>query len=37
MADASIMPELIRGHPHVPIMMIGEKLAEMVKEDWGLA
>ncbi|XP_058799351.1 glucose dehydrogenase [FAD, quinone]-like [Phymastichus coffea] len=34
-ADASIMPMIITGHPNVPVIMIGEKLADMVKQDWG--
>ncbi|XP_011174114.2 glucose dehydrogenase [FAD, quinone] [Solenopsis invicta] len=34
-ADGSIMPEIISAHTNVPIYMIAEKLADMVKEDWG--
>ncbi|XP_058800449.1 glucose dehydrogenase [FAD, quinone]-like [Phymastichus coffea] len=34
-ADASIMPMIMTGHPNIPVIMIGEKLADMVKEDWG--
>ncbi|GAB1859087.1 Glucose dehydrogenase [Camponotus japonicus] len=34
-ADASIMPEIIAGHTNIPIYMIAEKLADMVKEEWG--
>lgn len=35
MADASIMPMIITGHTNIPVVMIGEKLADMVKEEWG--
>ncbi|KAG5313397.1 DHGL dehydrogenase, partial [Acromyrmex insinuator] len=34
-ADGSIMPEIISSHTNIPIFMIAEKLADMVKEDWG--
>ncbi|KYQ55060.1 Glucose dehydrogenase [acceptor] [Trachymyrmex zeteki] len=34
-ADGSIMPEIISAHTNIPIYMIAEKLADMVKEDWG--
>ncbi|XP_029176906.1 glucose dehydrogenase [FAD, quinone]-like [Nylanderia fulva] len=34
-ADASIMPEIISAHPNIAVCMIAEKLADMIKEEWG--
>jgi choline dehydrogenase len=30
-ADASVMPEIIRGHTHAPCVVIGEKAADLVR------
>lgn len=34
-ADTSIFPTIIAGHPNSVAMMIGEKAADMIKDYWG--
>ena len=34
-ADASVMPELVTVNPNITVMMIGERCAEMIREDQG--
>ena len=35
-ADASIIPTITTGNIHAPIMMIAEKVSDMIKKDYGL-
>jgi choline dehydrogenase len=35
-ADASVMPTIVTGNPHTAIVVMGERVADFIKKDYGL-